>query len=91
MVKKQQAKFLIPSKRRLIWGGVALFVAGWMFVLGIMVGRGTAPVKLEANKLEKELTDLKAAVMQKQKAKINAQTSGQGNAKPQLGFYEALK
>jgi cell division septation protein DedD len=75
----------------LIWGGVALFVAGWMFVLGIMVGRGTAPVNLEADKLERELVDLKDAVMQKQKAEIDAQTSGQGNAKPQLGFYEALK
>jgi cell division septation protein DedD len=70
---------------------VALFVAAWMFVLGILVGRGTAPVNLEVGKLEKELADLKAAMTRKEQAKINAQTSEKGSGKPQLGFYEALK
>ncbi len=89
--KKASPKTAIPGKTRLIWGGVALFIAGWMFVLGILVGRGTAPVNLEADKLEKELADLKAAMTRKEQARINAQTSGKSTDKPQLGFYEALK
>ena len=68
-----------------------LFIAAWMFLLGILVGRGTAPVNLEVGKLEKELADLKAAMTRKEHAKINAQTSGKDSGKPQLGFYEALK
>ncbi len=91
MAKQQKMKSAIPRKTRLIWSGVTLFIAAWMFVLGILVGRGTAPVNLEANKLEKELADLKAAMTMKERAKINAQTSGKDNGKPQLGFYEALK
>ncbi len=91
MARKQKSKSAIPRKTLLIWGGVTLLVAGWMFVLGILVGRGTAPVNLEVGKLEKELADLKAAMTRKEHAKINAQTSGKGSGKPQLGFYEALK
>lgn len=91
MAKKKNSKSAIPRNTRLIWSGVTLFIAAWMFVLGILVGRGTAPVNLEADKLERELADLKAAMTRKEHAKINAQTSGTGNGKPQLGFYEALK
>lgn len=91
MARKQKSKSAIPRKTLLIWGGVTLLVAAWMFVLGILVGRGTAPVNLEVGKLEKELADLKAAMTRKEHAKINAQTSGNGSGKPQLGFYEALK
>lgn len=91
MAKKQKSKSAIPRKKLLTWGGVTLFIAAWMFVLGILVGRGTAPVNLEVGKLEKQLADLKAAMTRKERAKINAQTSAKGSGKPQLGFYEALK
>ena len=91
MAKQKKSKSVIPRKTLLTWGGVTLFIAAWMFVLGILVGRGTAPVNLEVGKLEKELADLKAAMTRKEHAKINAQTSGKGSDKPQLGFYEALK
>jgi cell division septation protein DedD len=91
VAKKRKSKSVIPRKTLLTWGGATLFIAAWMFVLGILVGRGTAPVNLEVGKLEKELADLKAAMTRKERAKINAQTSGKGSGKPQLGFYEALK
>ena len=91
MAKQKKIKSAIPRKTRLIWSGVTLFIAAWMFVLGILVGRGTAPVNLEANKLERELADLKAAMTMKERAEINAQASGKDTGKPQLGFYEALK
>jgi cell division septation protein DedD len=88
---KKKSKSAIPRKTLLIWVGVTLFVAVWMFVLGILVGRGTTPVNLEVGKLEKELADLKAAMTRKEHAEIDARTSGKGGGKPQLGFYEALK
>ena len=91
MAKKQRKKSYTFSSGHLFWGGVALFIAAWMFVLGILVGRGTAPVNLTADRLQKELADLTAEVKQKEQAQLNAQASRQGNAKPQLGFYEALK
>jgi cell division septation protein DedD len=91
VARKKKSTSAIPGKTLLIWGGAALFTAVWMFVLGILVGRGTAPVNLEVGKLEKELADLKAAMTRKEHAEIDARTTGKGDGKPHLGFYEALK
>jgi len=62
-----------------------------MFVLGVMVGRGMAPVNLETGKLEKELADLKAKMLNQEQKNTDAQAAGKTGEKPQLGFYEALK
>ena len=63
-----------------------------MFILGILVGRGTAPIPLKTHQLEQELKALKEAVLQKQKREIEARVK-QGGDTPaaELGFYEALK
>lgn len=34
---------------------VYIFIAGWMFLLGIMVGRGTSPVTFDTEKFQKRL------------------------------------
>ena len=34
---------------------IYLFIAGWMFLLGIMVGRDTSPVKFDTQKFQKRL------------------------------------
>ncbi|NOX35265.1 MAG: SPOR domain-containing protein [Deltaproteobacteria bacterium] len=34
---------------------IYIFIAGWMFFLGIMVGRGTAPVRFDTRKFQKRL------------------------------------
>lgn len=91
MAKQSKKKWPMIQKVHWRWAGVALFASGWMFVLGILVGRGTAPVNLETGKLEKELSELKAAMTRKEQAVIQSQSSGKGDGKPQLGFYEALK
>jgi DedD protein len=89
----EEKKAMIQISRRgvFIWAVLILFIAGWMFVLGILVGRGTAPVNLDASRLQQELSRLKAAMTGKQQAEIEAQVSGQSGGKPELGFYEALK
>ena len=44
MAKGRSGVIQISRKGMLVWIGLFLFVAAWMFVLGIMVGRGIAPV-----------------------------------------------
>ena len=34
---------------------IYIFIAGWMFLLGIMVGRGTSPVKFDTQKFQNRL------------------------------------
>lgn len=81
----------ISRKGLLVWIGLLVFVAIWMFILGVMVGRGMAPMNLEAGKLEKELAAQKDRMLkEKQEAEVSA-ADGQTDEKPQLGFYEALK
>jgi len=72
------------------WICVIFFVSAWMFVLGIFVGRGTAPVKFDIENLQKELTALKEAVVKEgqERFKIGRDPA---STKMELGFYEALK
>lgn len=90
MAKKNPSGIPISRKGKLVWGGLIVFIAGWMFVLGIMVGRGMAPVNLEVGKLEKELADLKAKMLEQEKAKVEAELSGKESNLPELGYPEAL-
>lgn len=87
----KSAGMQISRKGVFVWAGLIVFIAGWMFVLGIMVGRGMAPVNMELGKLEKELAELKAKMLRQEQAKVDAHVAGKGDAKKQLGFYEALK
>ena len=66
------------------------FVSAWMFILGIIVGRGTAPVRFDIEKLQKELAALKETdIKQKEKRyKIHREA---GSDKTDLRFYEDLK
>lgn len=81
--KKNEAA---PSKKRdkLILGGAFLGVSFWMFCLGILVGRGTAPVHFDIKALQKQLAALKQASVEKSRKGYLAK-------KPPLKFYEALK
>lgn len=90
MAKKNSSGMQISRKGMLVWGGLIIFIAGWMFVLGIMVGRGMAPVNLEVGKLEQELAALKAKMLEQEKAKVEAQLSGKESNLPELGYPEAL-
>ena len=58
-----------PSRRRRMLGmGVVLLgVAGWMFFLGILVGRGTAPVRFDIDRLEQELAAMRQALAEKER------------------------
>jgi cell division septation protein DedD len=73
-----------------LWICLTFFACAWMFVLGILVGRETVPVKFDMEKLEKELAALKEAVIKKEfdRYKIDSNSSENNT---QMEFYEALK
>lgn len=81
----------VSRKGLLIWIGLIVFVSFWMFILGVMVGRGMAPVNLETGHLEQELADLKARMLKEKQEAAVSTAAGQTDEKSQLGFYEALK
>ena len=97
MVKKEKAS---PKKKNsstqwtrkgvTLWICLTFFACAWMFVLGIFVGRGTAPVKFDMEKLENELAALKEAVIKKEFDRYKPDSNSEDN-KTRMGFYEALK
>lgn len=72
------------------WYVAILLISAWMFVLGILVGRGTVPVKFEINDLSRELEERKQAEIEEQAARLKADTRG-AQSKTDLEFYEELK
>lgn len=78
------------NKSNTMWIGMIVFVSVWMFVLGIFVGRGTAPVKFDIEKLQKELVALKETVLKEQKERFESFMKT-AEKKTDLGFYETLK
>jgi cell division septation protein DedD len=74
------------------WGQYLLvfFVAAWMFVLGVLMGRGTAPVHFDTRALQNELAALRDAMMKKDREALEKAVRGEDNKDP-LEFYEALK
>lgn len=93
MAKKADNDSPSPKNERkgtTLWLCIVFFVSAWMFVLGVLVGRGTAPVYFDIESLQKELAGLKEAVQKKEQQWYKIRSQGaQGNS--DLGFHEALK
>jgi len=79
------------SDRRIAWGRylLVLFVAAWMFVLGLLVGRGTAPVSFDMQVLEDELTAMRDAILKTEQESVEKAMRGE-IPKHSLDFHEAL-
>ncbi|PID40208.1 MAG: hypothetical protein CR984_04430 [Proteobacteria bacterium] len=80
------------SDRRIAWGRylLVLFVATWMFVLGVLVGRGTAPVSFDMQVLEDELVAMRDAILKSEQEAAKKVMRGE-IPKDSLDFHEALK
>ncbi|MBW2740224.1 MAG: SPOR domain-containing protein [Deltaproteobacteria bacterium] len=87
---KEKPSLQFVPKTPSVWIFLIIFVSVWMFVLGVLVGRDTAPVKFDIEKLQKELVALKEAVIKKEQKLFKIDSDGVGN-KTDFGFYEALK
>jgi cell division septation protein DedD len=86
----------LTRKKAAGWLVIVLFVCSWLFVLGILVGRGTAPVQFDVDKPKKDLVnELKAAVeTEKEEKKTAEATASSDPVSPDgkaLEFYEDLK
>jgi len=77
-------------KSTTLWFCIIFFVSAWMFVLGVLVGRGTAPVHFDIESLQKELAALKEAVQQKEQQWYKNRSEAVPD-NPDLEFHEALK
>lgn len=84
----QPPKEKVPKSPVFRWGFM-LFVATWMFVLGIIVGRYATPVDFDPKRIEKELAELRAAEIQKEKERLKAEAKALYDM--DLEFYEDLK
>ncbi|MDD2390381.1 MAG: SPOR domain-containing protein [Desulfobacterales bacterium] len=70
--------------------GPIVLISGWMFILGVLVGRETAPIKFDIEKIHHELAALKKTVDQKQQNRFKIIPEDM-SGKNELEFYEALK
>jgi cell division protein FtsN len=86
--KKPSSK---PSRKGFtFWFFLIFFTSGWMFFLGVLVGRGTAPVHFDIEKLQKELAGLKQAAIEKEERRYKISPKATSGAYT-FGFYERLK
>ena len=89
--KKQGSKSLGDVIKGRLGRYLALFlISAWMFVLGVLVGRGTAPVHFELGSLDAELAALKAREQQQQMSRVKIDPKA-ADPKTDLEFYEELK
>ena len=80
----------LSRKQLIVWISLTFVASAWMFVLGIIVGRGTAPVKFDIEKLQKELALLRETGIMKELRKYKID-SGVDHHTREMGFYETLK
>ncbi len=69
---KSRKKYLLQLTGKGFFLGLCLLflISGWMFVLGVLVGRGTAPVNFDIQALQKELLGIE---------RIDGQTGKKGH------------
>jgi cell division septation protein DedD len=83
--------FLVLSRRAIAgWLVAIFFVCAWMFGIGVLVGRGTSPLKIDINELQKKLQIARDELKKTEPAQI-VKKSDAVKDKPELEFYESLK
>lgn len=84
--------FIVMTRRKIAgWAFVMFFVCAWMFVLGILVGRGTAPVKFDIAAIEKKIEAATQETPRSSEKMPARKDSAALKDKIKLEFYEALK
>jgi cell division septation protein DedD len=84
-------KPLIALSRKAVaaWVVVLFIISAWMFGMGVMVGRGTAPVQFDVDQLKRNLESLQKSAQQPPKGGARTEVPEMKN-KTDLGFYESL-
>jgi len=95
---KKNKKVSLPKKPSLVlsrraltgWVCFIFFVCAWMFFIGVLVGRGTAPIKFDLAGIQKKLEAAREDLKNKERLRNQAK-SGIEKDKTKLDFYEALR
>jgi cell division septation protein DedD len=77
------------QRARVGWVVAIFFIAAWMFGMGVMVGRETAPVRFDLDQLKKSLESLHRAPRAPQKNAPPVESTEMKD-KTKLDFYEVL-
>ena len=89
-VSLAQKPFLVLSRRAIAgWLVAIFFVCAWMFVMGVLVGRGTSPLKINISELQQKLQITEEKLKKKEQGQTR-EKSDNGKDGPELDFYEAL-
>ncbi len=81
-------------KRGLARWGLTLFISGWMFALGVLVGRGTVPVRFDIPQIQNKLAELKKADQERRISRMERKAASGDSGLPEpsdLYFHERLK
>jgi cell division protein FtsN len=90
-VPPSKKPILVLSRRALIgWACLIFLVCAWMFVVGVLVGRDTAPIKFDIARVQKQLEAAKEDLEKKERSRIQGK-AGITKDKTKLDFYEALR
>ncbi|MGE5256100.1 MAG: SPOR domain-containing protein [Hyphomicrobiales bacterium] len=89
--KDSAKKPLVALSRKAIagWVVVVFIISGWMFGLGVMVGRGIAPVSFDVDQLKRKLESLQKSDPPSPRSSSRPEPTEMKN-KTDLGFYESL-
>jgi cell division septation protein DedD len=84
--------FIVLTRRKIAgWLSLIFFLCAWMFILGVLVGRGTAPVRFDITALEQKLADAAKADSAEQPEMPAQNDELTVKDQTKLDFYEALK
>jgi cell division septation protein DedD len=95
---KKNKKVPLPEKPALVlsrramagWACFIFFGCAWMFVIGVLVGRGTAPLSFDIAGIQKKLEASREDLKNKEQLQTQGK-SGLVKDKTKLDFYEALR
>jgi hypothetical protein len=81
--------FVLSRKAVAGWVVVVFIISGWMFGMGVMVGRDTAPIRFDLDQLKKTLESLQKSEREPRRG-APAADPAQMKDKTKLDFYEVL-
>lgn len=88
-LKKSKHQIELSSTSLVFWVVCILFVMGWIFVLGVLVGRGFLPANTAIADLKAQVTKLQEMVARNKRADQKPQAKEDIDSK--LGFYDKLE
>jgi len=88
-LKKANYQFELSSMSLVFWVACIVFFMGWIFVLGVLVGRGFLPANTAIADLKAQVTKVQEMVARNKRTDQKAQAKEDIDSK--LGFYDKLE